>query len=171
MQKKAQNNMATVAKTQGKKKKKTIISRENRKKIIIAYYQMFSAFVLQNLMSGITLGAALHKSLQLIRAKLATMDKANPVTKMLLRLNKRHSKRIAKFVMTSKYRNATAKIKPEQRAKISAKIATMFKSANAVFNAMSAQYKPKQNTKPVQQKNAPSLQILLLQNQRQRTAA
>ena len=139
----ATNNMATVAKTQNQTKKQPIISKENRKKIARAYYQLYRAFLLRNLLSGMTLGAASHNAVQLVRAKIATMDKNNPATKYLLRLNSRHSKRIAKRVMTSKYRDAVPNIKPEERAKLAAFVSKKFNDAMAVFNTMSAQYKTK----------------------------
>jgi len=144
MQVKSQNNMAQVAKTQTKKKKKSVISRENRKKVAVAYYQMYGAMLLKNIVSGMTLGAALHNAMQLIRAKLSTMDKSNPITRYLLRINARHSKRIAKFVMTSKHRDSRAKLTDDQRAKLSAAAIKLFTSANFVLNTVSAQYKPKQ---------------------------
>lgn len=156
------NNMAKVAKTQ-QKKKKSIISDADRKKAFVAYRQLYSAFLLQNLMVGATLGAASHKAIQLVRAKIATIDKGNPIRKMLLRMNKRHAKRIAKRVMTSKYRDARAVVKPEQRAKLIALISKLVKSANTTLNALAAQYKPKQNI-------LLQIKIKQMNNMRQRAA-
>lgn len=176
------NNMATVAKTQTKKKKKSIVSKENRKKIIVAYYQLYRAFLLKNLMSGMTLGAASHNALQLLQSKISTMDKANPVTKLLMRVHKHHSKRVAKRVMTSKYRDARAIVKPEQRAKLTATVMNLIRTSLGVFNSMSAQYKPKQKVKvaakqqvapkPVQQKQNMVLliQVKQMNDMRQRAA-
>ena len=137
-------NMATVAKTQrGTKNKKSVISLENRKKIVRAYYQLYRVFLLKNLLSGMTLGAASHNAMQLVRAKLSTMDKNNPVTKYLLRINARHSKRVAKRIMTGKYSNAHATAKQETRAKIAKLMPQWLAFSLNTFATMSAMYKPK----------------------------
>ena len=191
MQEKA-NNMATVAKTQAKKKKKSPITRENQNKILRAYIALYNAFLLQNLMSGKTLGAASYAALQLLNAKIATMDKRNPVTKLLRRIHRYHSKRITKLIMTSKHRDARATVRPEQRAKLNSFIAKKFAEANKTLNAMTAQYKPKtvakapqtqkpqlvaatvrvDNKKPnTQQRQKMVLQLWMQQQQRQRAAA
>ena len=170
MQEKAKHNMAKVAKTQRKKKKKSIISLDNRKKIVRAYYTLYRAFLVKNLLSGMTLGAASHNALQLVRAKIATMDKTNPVTKYLLRINKRHTRRMAKRIMTSKYRDARAVAKPDVRAKLTQKIPQWVKSALNTFSTVSALYKQKQPVMQTQ-KHVPVLQMLLIQQkQRQRAA-
>ena len=191
MQDKPQNNMATVAKTQTKKKKKSPIARENRNKILRAYIALYNAFLLQNLMSGKTLGAASHAALQLLAAKIATMDKKNPVTKLLKRIHRYHSKNISKLIMTSKHRDMRAKITPEQRAKMSAIVSKKFNYANKTLTAMSIQYKPKtvakrptqraqqlvaatvrvDDKKPNTQRQKMVLHLWLQQQQRQRTAA
>ena len=185
------NNMATVAKTHSKKKKKSPITRENRNQILRAYIALYNAFLLQNLMSGKTLGASSHTALQLLTAKIATMDRANPVTKLLRRIHRYHSKRIAKLIMTSKHRDARATIRPEQRAKLTAFVAKKFAEANKTLNAMTAQYKPKSIAKqPVQrtpqlvaatvrvedkktntQRQKMVLQLWMQRQQRQRSAA
>lgn len=148
------NNMAKVAKTQNQTKKQPIISKENRKKIARAYYQLYRAFLLRNLLSGMTLGAASHNAVQMVRAKIATMDRNSPVTRYLLRLNSRHSKRIAKRVMTSKYRDTHAFATSVQRAQYSALVSKLVNSAMSTLNTMSAQYQPKSITKPVAVKTA-----------------
>ena len=144
MQTNTKSNMATVAKTQTKRKKRPIISRENRRKVARAYYQMYSAFVLQGLLAGKTLGASSHNAILLIRAKLATMDKNNPVTKYLLRISSRHAKRIAKRIMTSKYRDAHAISTPDVRAKISAQIPKLVNSSLKTFVTISARYQTRE---------------------------
>lgn len=143
MQANANNNMANVAKTQRGKKKKSIISKENRNKILRAYIALYSAFLLKNLMSGMKLGAASYGALQLLNAKIATMDKQNPVTKLLKRMHKYHTKVMSKRIMTSPYRDAVPNIKPESRAKLAAFVSKKFNTANATLNAMSAMYKQK----------------------------
>ena len=146
----AQNkNMANVAKTQNKTKKQSVISKQNRKKIINTYYQLYRAFLLKNLMSGMTLGAASHNAIQMVRAKLSTMDKTNPVTEMLLRVNARHARRVTKRVMTSKYRDARAIMNADQRTKLTAVVAQLIKHSLGTINMMLNQYKPKhqENTK------------------------
>ena len=183
------NNMATVAKTQ-KKKKKSPITRENRNKILRAYIALYNVFLLQNLMTGKTLGAASYVALQLLTAKIATMDRVNPVTKLLRRIHKYHSKKITKLIMTSKHRDARATVRLEQRAKLNSFITKKFAEANKTLNAMTAQYKPKtvakapqaqrpqlvaatvrvDNKKPNAQQQKMVLQ-LWMQQQRQRTAA
>ena len=135
------NNMAKVAKTQTKKKNNA--AKSKRRAVARAYYQIYRAFLLRNLVSGMTLGAASHNALMLVRAKIATMDKNNPVVKMLVRINTRHSKRAAKHIMTSKYRDAHMIIKPGQREKVMASVSRVINSANAKLNAMLAMYKPK----------------------------
>ena len=191
MQDKKQNNMATVAKTQTKKKKKSPIARENRNKILRAYVALYNVFLLRNLMAGKTLGAASHAALQLLTAKIATMDKKNPVTKLLKRIHKYHSKKITKLIMTNKHRDTHATVRPEQRAKLNAFIAKKFADANKTLNAMTAQYKPKvaakanvaqkpmlvaatvrvDDKKPNTQRQKMVLQLWLQQHARQRTAA
>lgn len=141
-------NMAKVAKTQLKAKKQSVISLDNRKKLVRAYYQLYRVFVLKNLLSGMTLGAASHNAMQLVRAKLSTMDAANPVTKYLLRINARHSKRVAKRIMTGRFRNARATAKPETRAKITVLMPKWLQFSLNTFTTMSALYKPKTTTKP-----------------------
>ena len=148
------NNMATVAKTQGKKKKKSIISKQTKNVILRAYISLYNAFLLRNLLSGMTLGAASHNAVQMVRAKIATMDRNSPVTRYLLRLNSRHSKRIAKRVMTSKYRDTHAFATSVQRAQYSALVSKLVNSAMSTLNTMSAQYQPKSITKPVAVKTA-----------------
>ncbi|MBR2286097.1 MAG: hypothetical protein IJ866_01405 [Alphaproteobacteria bacterium] len=184
MQDKSQNNMANIAKTQTQKttksKKQPVISRENRKKIARAYYQLYRVFLLKNLLAGMTLGAASHNAMQLVRAKIATMDKANPVTKYLLRINARHSKRVAKRIMTNKYRDARATATPETRAKIAKLMPKWLAFSLNTFNTMSALYKPKTIAKPAPTKTvakpAPQvqrptlLQIKIAEQQRQRAA-
>ena len=96
-------------------------------------------------MSGMTLGASAHKAMQMVRAKLSTMDKNNPVTRVLLRIHAEHSKRMAKRIMTSKHRDARAVVRPDQIAKINMTISKLTNSALSVFKSMSAQYAPKQN--------------------------
>ena len=189
MQIQNQNNMAKVAKTQTKKKKKSPIVRENRNKILRAYIALYNAFLLQNLISGKTLGASSHVALQMLNAKIATMDKSNPVTRLLKRIHKYHSKKITKLIMTSKHRDAHATIRPEQRKKLVAMVSKKFADANKTLNAMTAQYKPKTMVKtPVakkpqlvaatvhvenkqNQKRQMVLELWLRQQQRQRTAA
>ncbi len=143
MQANMNNNMATVAKTRRGKKKKSIISKENRNKILRAYIALYSAFLLKNLMSGMKLGAASYGALQLLNAKIATMDKQNPVTKLLKRMHKYHTKVMSKRIMTSPYRDAIPNIRPEARAKLAAFVSKKFNTANATLNAMSALYKQK----------------------------
>lgn len=154
------NHMANVAKTQNKKKKKSPISRENQNKILHAYIALYTAFLLKNLMAGKTLGAASYGALQLLNAKIATMDKRNPVTKLLKRIHKYHTKVISKYIMTNPYRDAVPNIKPEERAKLVAFTAKKFNDGNKVLNDMSAQYKPRQKMvvepKIVEQKPAPT---------------
>ena len=147
-----QNNVAKAIKTQTKKKKKSPIARENRNKILRAYIALYNVFLLQNLMSGKTLGAASHGALQLLNAKIATMDKSNPVTRLLKRIHRYHSKKITKLIMTSKHRDAHATIRPEQRKKLIAMVSKKFADANKTLNAMTAQYKPKTVAKAVQAK-------------------
>lgn len=137
------NNMATVAKTQRGKKKKSIITKENRNKILRAYIALYGAFLLKNLMSGMKLGMASYGALQLLNAKIATMDKQNPVTKLLKRMHKYHTKVMSRRIMTSPYRDAIPNIKPEARAKLATFVSKKFNMANTTLNAMSAMYKPK----------------------------
>jgi len=141
MQEKA-NNMATGAKTQNKKKKKSIISKENITKILHAYIALYDAFLLKNLMSGMTLGAASYGALKLLDAKIATMDRQNPVTKLLKRIHKYHTKVVSKHVMTSPYRDAVPNIKPDERAKLASFVSNKFNDATKVLDTMSNQYKP-----------------------------
>ncbi len=187
MQVQNQNNMARVAKTQGKKKKKTIISKENKNKILRAYISLYNAFLLKNLMSGKTLGAASYSALQLLKAKIATMDKRNPVTKLLLRIHKYHTKVVTKRVMTSKYRDLPMVVRPEERGKLAAFISKKFNEATATLNSMTKQYQPKQKAvlrpkfvnaqqkvaaKPAQQKQNVMLliQVKQMNDMRQRAA-
>ena len=135
------NNMAKVAKNQTKKK--NTAAKSKRQTVAWAYYQIYRAFLLRNLLSGMTLGAASHNALQLVRAKISTMDKNNSVVKMLLRINARHSKRAAKHIMTSKYRNARMIVKPGQHERVMAAALRVVNSAMAKLNAMMAMYKPK----------------------------
>ena len=154
MQKKI--NMAQVAKTQKtKKKKQHIISAENRKKLIIAHHQLYRAMFLRGLMSGMTIGAASFNALQFVRTKISTMDKANPVTKFLLRVNKRATKHISKRVMLNKNRDIKLVFTPEQRKKVEAIIPQWMKKAFNVFGKIASQYKPKQK---VAAKTAPTKQ-------------
>lgn len=152
MQPQMNNNMATSAKTQNKKKKKSIISLSDRKKLVIAHYQMYRAFLLKNLMSGMTLGEASYKALQLVRAKLATMDKNNHVTKFLIRINKRRSKRIAKRIIPTKNRDARIIMILGQREKAVKEFPKLVTNALNTINTISARYKPKAKTitKPMQ---------------------
>lgn len=150
MQAKSQNNMATSAKTQTKKKKQSVIPLADRKKIAQAYYQFYHAFLLKNLLDGMTLGAASHNAMQMVRAKIATLDKDSPVAKYLLHINARHAKRVAKRIMTGKYRDAPAIASPETRAKVNAFITKNFAEANKTLNTMAAQYKPKTPAKAPQ---------------------
>lgn len=143
MQTKA-NNMATVAKTRGKKKKKSVISKENRNKILRAYIALYNAFLLKNLMSGQTLGAAAYGALRLLTAKIPTMDKNNPTTKLLKRIHKYHTGVVSKRIMTNPCRDAVPNIRPDERAKLAVFISKKFNEANMVLNAMTARYKPKQ---------------------------
>jgi glutamine synthetase adenylyltransferase len=154
-----QNTMAKAVKTQ-RGKKKSPVSNEHRKKIVRAYYQLYRVFVLKNLLSGMTLGAASHNAMQLVRAKISTMDKNNPVTKYLMRINARHAKRVAKRAMTSKYRNARATTKPETRARITKLMPKWMAFSLNTFATMSALYKPKTNANTtVIPKQATLLQI------------
>ena len=137
------NNMATVAKTQSKTKKKPIISKENRREIARAYYQLYRAFLLKNLLAGMTLGAASHNALQLMRAKIASMDNNNPVTIYLKHIHARHSRRVAKRIMTSKYRDAHATTNAGTRARLTAMIPKWTQTALDTLNKMSAQYQQK----------------------------
>ena len=181
MQASNQNNMANVAKTQGMNKTKSVISKENQDKILRAYIALYNAFLLKNLMSGMTLGAASHNALQLLHTKIASMDKYNPVTRLLLRIHKYHSAIISKRVMTSKYRDAHAIVRPEDRTKLNATISQKVKYANATLNAMSTMYKPRETmekapaktaTKPAQR--VPQMLLLIrmkeLNEMHQRTA-
>ena len=136
MQEKA-NNMATGAKTQNKKKKKSIISKENKNKILHAYIALYGVFLLKNLMSGMTLGAASYVALKLLDAKIATMDRQNPVTKLLKRIHKYHTKVVSKHIMTSPYRDMVLNVRPYD-------ISKKFNDATKVLNTMLAQYKPKE---------------------------
>ena len=156
MQTKMQNNMATVAKTQrGNKKNKSGIAIEHRKKIVRAYYQLYRVFVLKNLLSGMTLGAASHNAMLLVRSKISSMDKNNPVTKYLLRINARHAKRVAKRIMTGKYSNAHATATPETRAKITKQMPKWLAFSLNTFSNMSALYKPKTVAKQAPTNTAP----------------
>lgn len=184
-----QNTMAKAAKTQTKKKKKSPITRENRNKILHAYIAFYNAFLLQHLMAGKTLGASSHAALQMLNAKIATMDKSNPVTKLLKRIHRFHSKNITKLIMTNPHRDARATITPEQRARLSALVSKKFADATKTLNAMTAQYKQKTTTKtPIakkpqlvaaavrvenkqNQKRQMVLELWLRRQQRQRTAA
>lgn len=149
---KSTNNMAQVAKTQ-KPKKKYIIPKSDRKKLAIAYFQLYRAMFLKGLLSRMTIGAASYNAFQFINAKLSTMDKSNPVTKFLIRINKHRSKRIAKRIMTSSNRNATVLFAPDNRKKIEFQIPQWMNKTLATFNTLSTKYKPmaKRVTKPVQQ--------------------
>ena len=154
MQKKI--NMAQVAKTQKtKKKKQHIISAENRKKLIIAHHQLYHAMFLRGLSMGMSIGAASHTAMQFVRTKISTMDKANPVTKFLLRVNKRSAKHIAKRIMLNKHRDMPVTFASEQRKKVEARVPQWTNSALKTFNTIAAQYKPKQKvvakTAPVKQ--------------------
>ena len=144
--------MAQVAKTQ-KPKKKHIIPKSDRKKLAIAYYQLYRAMFLKGLLSRMTIGAASYNAFQFISAKLSTMDKSNPVTKFLIRVNERRSKRIAKRIMTSSNRNANVSFTSENSQKLESKIPQWINKTLATFNTLSAKYKPmaKRVTKPVQQ--------------------
>jgi len=146
------NNMAQVAKTQ-KTKKKHIISKEDCKKLAIAHYQLYRAMFLKGLLSGMSIGAASHNAFQFIKAKLSTMDKNNPVTKFLIRVNKHLSKRITKRVMTSRNRDDHVVFIPQEQKKILVKIPQWTTKSLTVFNTLSAKYKPKQKivAKPAQQ--------------------
>lgn len=163
--------MATNAKTQTNGKKKSVVSLAHRQNIVHAYYQFYRAFLLKNLLSGMTLGAASHNAMQLVRAKIATMDKNNPVTKYLVRINARHAKRIAKRIMTNKYRDARATTTPETRARLNKLIPTWTRSALLVFGTMTTTYKPKTIAKQVTPKPGLLLQVKLHRLQNQRTAA
>ena len=136
-------NMAIGAETQSKSKKKSPINKENQNKILRAYIAMYNVFLLQNLMAGKTLGAASHAALLLLTAKIATMDKKNPVTKLLRRIHRYHSKQITRVIMTCAHRDTTAKIRPDERTKLAAFISKKFNEATKTLNAMSTQYKPK----------------------------
>lgn len=170
-----QNNMATGAKTIKQPRKKSIIPLRHRKYILNAYYRLYNAFGLKSLAVGNTLGASSHEAIQLVRAKLATMDQSNPVTKFLLRVHARHSKRVAKRSMTSKYRNERSPAPQEMRTKIIATLAAVVNESLARIGKLSAIYaKHNQNmaVKPAQK--APvmplKLKLQLLQKQRQHTA-
>ena len=141
------NNMAKVAKTQNKNKKQSLISKEDRRKLSRAYYQMYKAFLLNNLLLGMTLGAASHNAIQLVRTKLSTMDRNNPVTEYLLRIHSHHSRHVAKKVMTSKYRDFHATATPETRAKINTRMPMWTKFSLDIFNNMSEKYKPRVSAK------------------------
>ena len=175
MQANINNNMATVAKTHQSGKKQHVISLENRKQIARAYYQLYRVFLLKNLLSGMTLGVASYNAMQMVRAKIATMDKNNPVTKYLLRINARHSKRVAKRIMTGKYRDARATATPETRTKINKLMPQWLAFSLNTFATMSARYKLKSQTatKTAQKPNQVLLQIKLkqMQLQNQRSAA
>ena len=145
------NNMATVAKTH-KQKKKSVIAKKHKDKILRAYISLYNAFLLKNLMSGKTLGAASYSALQMVKSKIATMDKRNPVTKLLRRINASFSKAISKRIMTNKHRDSVANIKPEKREKLNAHVSKLFNDANAVLKDMSAQYKPKPKPKDIAKK-------------------
>ena len=154
------NNMAQVAKTQ-KTKKKHIISKEDCKKLAIAHYQLYRAMFLKGLLSGMSIGAASRNAFQFIKAKLSTMDKNNPVTKFLIRVNKRLSKRISKRVMTSRNRDDRVAFTPQEQKKILVKIPQWTTKSLTVFNTLSAKYKPKQKivAKPAQQtKDLPTVE-------------
>jgi len=158
---KSTNNMAQVAKTQ-KPKKKHIIPKSDRKKLAIAYYQLYRAMFLKGLLSRMTIGAASYNAFQFINAKLSTMDKSNPVTKFLIRINKHRSKRIAKRIMTSSNRNATVLFTPDNRKKLEFQFPQWTNKSLATFNRLSMQYKPKQQNivKPVQQsKDLPTVEL------------
>ncbi|MBO4626252.1 MAG: hypothetical protein J5679_03215 [Alphaproteobacteria bacterium] len=153
------NNMAQVAKTQKPKKKKHIISRSDRKRLAVAHFQMYRAMFLKGILSGMTIGAASHNAFQFINAKLSTMDRNNPVTKFLLRINKHRSKRIAKRVMTSRNRDAQVAFMPEQQQKIQAKIPQWTSKALFVFNTLLQRYQmlAKNAAKPAQHsQNSPA---------------
>ena len=170
MQAKSQNNMATSAKTQTKKKKQSVIPLADRKKIAQAYYQFYHAFLLKNLLSGMTLGAASHNAMQMVRAKIATLDKDSPVAKYLLHINARHAKRVAKRIMTGKYRDARAIASPETRAKLNTILPKLIQSATNTFNTMSARYKAKANQKPAPQQVVLQVKLKKLQNYRSNAA-
>ena len=170
MQAKSQNNMATSAKTQSKKKKQSIIPLADRKKIAQAYYQFYHVFLLKNLLAGMTLGAASHNAMQMVRSKIASMDKNNPVTKYLSHINARHSKRVAKRIMTGKYRDARAIASPETREKLNTILPKLIQSAMNTFNTMSARYKAKADQKPAQQQMVLQIKLKKLQNYRSNAA-
>ena len=117
-----------------------------------------------------TLGTASHNAMQMVRAKLSTMDKANPVTKYLLRINARHAKRVAKRVMTGKYRNARATAKPETRAKINTLMPKWLAFSLTTFASMSALYKPKMATNAKAMQTPATILQIQIASQRQRAA-
>lgn len=143
MQAQNTNNMATVAKTQSKKKKKPIISQDNQNKILHAYIALYNAFLLKHLLSGKTLGAASHSAIQMLRAKIATMDKKNPVTKLLHHIHAYHARVTAKHIMTNKFRDSRSTFSAETRAKALMRVSKLTNDSNKVLGIMTAQYKPK----------------------------
>ena len=159
MQVQNQKNMAQNAKTQNKAKPQPIISRPDCKKIVLAYYQLYRAFLLKNLLAGMTLGAASHNAMQLIRAKIKTMNNKNPVTMYLTRINARHTRRVTKRIMTSPHRDARATATPNDRARLLAIIATNINKSLNTFNMMTAQYKNKTSVSQTKTKQ----QLTLLQ--------
>lgn len=132
-----------IATAQNNIKKRKAKSTTKRRTLARAYYQMYRAFLLRNLLSGMTLGAASHSAIQLMRAKISTMDKNNPIVKKLIRISARHAKLAAKHIMTSKHRDARVIAKPDQRAKMMATISNMINSGTKIIGAMVAQHKPK----------------------------
>ena len=168
------NNMAQVAKTQ-KPRKKTIIPLQHRKYLLRAYYRLYDAFGLQNLAKGMTWGASAHTATQMVRAKLATMDKDNPVTKFLLRVHARHSKRMAKRAMTSPARNTRFPAPQEVIDKVNNAITTAINQSLSRIGKLSAIYaKHNQNTAVKPAQKAPviplKIKLQLLQKERQHAA-
>ena len=149
MQVKEQSTMAQVAKTQPKKK--NAISRADRKKLVIAHYQMYRAMFYKCLISGLSIGASSHSAFRYVEAKLSTMDRNNPVTKFLLRLNKHRSKRIAKRIMPSRNRDARIGFMPYQQKNMELSIPKWINKSLNVFNTLAERYK--QNTTKTTQKN------------------
>ena len=163
------NNMAQVAKTQkAKQKKQHIISAENRKKLIIAHHQLYHAMFLRGLSLGMSIGAASHSAMQFVRTKISTMDKENPVTKFLLRVNKRSAKYIAKRIMLNKNRDIPVAFTSEQRKKVEARAPQWTNNALKTFNTLATQYKPKQKVvaKPTPVKKPGELPTIAEQKKR-----
>ena len=146
-------NMAQVAKTQSQNKITNIISKATRRKLVLAHHQLYRAFFLKGLLSGMTIGGASYNAFRIIKAKLSTMDQNNPVTKFLIRLTARKSKRLSKRIMPSRQRDAQIALIPEQREKLTKKIPNWINKSLTIINTISAQYK--QNTQSVAM-NAPA---------------